>query len=173
MIFHLCILWNYGCLVGKQLSFDTVVRPCAFQLPRDQPMHRHSCSWSLWVYCLGSNSLFGKTFQKLAPFPLKALAYLQIMCSRPQSEQNISKPFSLYFKQHKSYAWILVSVSSLFKCIRVWIILQADQDTSSLLPSLSVQLWVWLQVSIIVVDPFVKTVGPLSPKNLLSLLLSG
>lgn len=42
------------------------------------------------------------------------------------------------------------------------------QDMSSLLPYLSVQLWVWVQVSI-VVDPFVRTVGQLCQKTLLSL----
>lgn len=58
------------------------------------PMHRHSCSWSLQVYCLGSNSLSGKLFRN---WLLKALAYFQLSsrihhfeANRPQSEQNIS-----------------------------------------------------------------------------------
>ena len=49
------------------------------------------------------------------------------------------------------------------------LILSADQVTSSVLPSLLVQLWVWAQVSIIEVDPFIKTVGLLCQKTWLSL----
>lgn len=38
-----------GWLGGKQLSFATPLRPWAFQLSRDWPVHRHSCSRSLQV----------------------------------------------------------------------------------------------------------------------------
>lgn len=70
----------------------------------------------------------GKLIRNWLLFPLQALAYLQIMCSgihsfeenRPQSEQNVSKSFPLYFEQCKSYVWFLVSVSCLFRCIRSW-----------------------------------------------------
>lgn len=122
MVFHLCILCNYCWLGVKPLSFDTVVKPCAF------PLSREPCSWSLQVHSLSSNSLSGKTFQKLAPSPLKALAYLQIMSSRihrseenrPQSEQNKLNHSVCILKRCRSYVWILVSISSLFTCIRSW-----------------------------------------------------
>lgn len=68
MVFHLYIPCNYCWFGSKQLSFDTIMRPCALQLSRHWPMHRHSCSLTLQVYSLGSNSLSGKTFQNLPSF---------------------------------------------------------------------------------------------------------